>query len=261
MSAPPPPVCCLRDSWVATASPCLFVATRGGSGRCRATPWGGPFASLRAGGRGKPRFAARRASAGPTNRPSGAPSATIFRPFGAAEPVFPKRVAAVSALLTVGLFGQKKPTVGRALTVATSFARWRETARPGVRGDDMKANLVAARGSWVRLHQASANELLYRPLARLPVEWAITGQAPFSLQDQPGFSWHSRHGEAMWLPPAMAWWLLKAGTKFGGDSHEFDGQRAALPLSPGTPAAEYPTVEPTATEKPRTAVRLRSRPA
>jgi hypothetical protein len=26
----------------------------------------------------------------------------------------------------------------------------------------------------------------------LPVEWAITGQAPFSLQDQPGLSWHNQ---------------------------------------------------------------------
>ena len=48
-------------------------------------------------------------------------------------------------------------------------------------------------GSRVRLRQASAGELLHRPLARLPVEWVITGQAPFSLQDQPGFSWHTRH--------------------------------------------------------------------
>lgn len=30
-------------------------------------------------------------------------------------------------------------------------------------------------GSRVRLRQASASELLHRPLARLPVEWVITG--------------------------------------------------------------------------------------
>src|SRR5207249_12221819 len=48
-------------------------------------------------------------------------------------------------------------------------------------------------GSRVRLRQASSGESLHRPLARLPVEWVITGQAPFSLQDQPGLSWHSIH--------------------------------------------------------------------
>ena len=42
------------------------------------------------------------------------------------------------------------------------------------------------------LRQASLGGLLRSTLARLPVEWAITGQAPFSLLDQPGFSWRTR---------------------------------------------------------------------
>src|SRR5208283_4617038 len=42
-------------------------------------------------------------------------------------------------------------------------------------------------GSRVRLRQASLGGSLRSALARLPVEWAITRQAPFSLQDQPVF--------------------------------------------------------------------------
>ncbi len=75
--------------------------------------------------------------------------------------------------------------------------RWQASSGPGAWPLSLcltRPNRVRLHyGSRVRLRQASSGELLHRPLARLPVEWVITGQAPFSLQDQPGFAWHSRH--------------------------------------------------------------------
>jgi hypothetical protein len=44
-------------------------------------------------------------------------------------------------------------------------------------------------------------ELLPPTLDWLPVEWAITGQAPFSLQDQPGFPWHTDVCAAIAIKP------------------------------------------------------------
>jgi hypothetical protein len=46
-------------------------------------------------------------------------------------------------------------------------------------------------GSRIRRSRLRPAELLPLTLDWLPVERAITGQAPFSLQDQPGLSWHT----------------------------------------------------------------------
>jgi len=46
-------------------------------------------------------------------------------------------------------------------------------------------------GSRIRRSRLRPAELLPLALDWLPVERAITGQAPFSLQDQPGLSWHT----------------------------------------------------------------------
>ena len=46
-------------------------------------------------------------------------------------------------------------------------------------------------GSRIRRSRLRPAELLPLTLDWLPVEGAITGQAPFSLQDQPGLSWHT----------------------------------------------------------------------
>jgi hypothetical protein len=46
-------------------------------------------------------------------------------------------------------------------------------------------------GSRIRRSRLRPAELLPLTLDWLPVERATTGQAPFSLQDQPGFSWHT----------------------------------------------------------------------